>query len=384
MGFPNFKLGATLVAAATLVGMTSSAWSSDFSLMQEYLSGEKPFTDAEAVYAGDPITLRFSSSLPTQSAVMPVFQKAANLLAAKTNGKIVVQQYHGGVLHGFADGFDAVRGGISDMAACFIQAQPNMPISNGWYLPFVAPGNHSHATRVAARLAPKYMKPEYDAAGVYLGGIMQTGSFNLVSNQPVRTAEDFRGLRVGVTAQSLAPYMAALGAAPVQLGFGDVYTALQRKTVDAVLWVDVALLAYKTFEVSTHWTHIDMSSGTIDTCISQQWYDNLPADLKPVFAKWVQLLHQATSQLGVMNVVDFNRYGENGVEMIEMAEEERAKMREAFQPLIDKWAETAGQAGLNTEEFFADIETMRAELDGKTPNEITQLTVEKPVEGILP
>jgi TRAP-type mannitol/chloroaromatic compound transport system substrate-binding protein len=64
---------------------------------------------------------------------------------------------------------------------------------------------------------------------------IRTAEAFLHSNKPVRTLEDLKGLKIR-TAGAWLEISKNLGAAPVTMPGGDVYTALERGTIDATEW----------------------------------------------------------------------------------------------------------------------------------------------------
>ena len=55
------------------------------------------------------------------------------------------------------------------------------------------------------------------------------------SKKPVRKPEDFKGLKTRVHSVALASLVAGLGGEPLTIAFAEVYTALERGTLDAAI-----------------------------------------------------------------------------------------------------------------------------------------------------
>jgi C4-dicarboxylate-binding protein DctP len=58
------------------------------------------------------------------------------------------------------------------------------------------------------------------------------GLGEIASKKPIKTLEDFKGLRIRATGGDVALWLQGVGAAPVTMNSGEVYQALQRGTVD--------------------------------------------------------------------------------------------------------------------------------------------------------
>ena len=53
------------------------------------------------------------------------------------------------------------------------------------------------------------------------------------SKKPLRTLDDFKGIKTRVHSVALSQLVAALGGEPLTVAFAEVYTALERGTLDA-------------------------------------------------------------------------------------------------------------------------------------------------------
>ena len=94
------------------------------------------------------------------------------------------------------------------------------------------------------------------AAGAFYFGFQHTGHRLVFANKPIKTIEDLNGLKIRTTASKVElAYWKRLGASPIPMAWGEVYTALQQKTIDGInidspnaLWVhfdDVCKYVYK-------------------------------------------------------------------------------------------------------------------------------------------
>jgi TRAP-type C4-dicarboxylate transport system substrate-binding protein len=87
--------------------------------------------------------------------------------------------------------------------------------------------------------------------GVLLATAFQTDQF-LFSKKPVRKLEDFKDLKARVHSVAIAQLLAGLGGTPLTIAFAEVYTALERGTVDGGYTAAVAGYSQKWYEVSKY------------------------------------------------------------------------------------------------------------------------------------
>jgi len=353
---------------------------------EDWFTGKVPAAQPKAAYDGAPVKLRFSSPNPAASLVPKLWGRGFEWLGKATHGKLVIEEFHGGTLHAAADGWRAVRSGVTEYATCYTSYEASgFPLHKAIEVPFVTPENPVVATRVIQELAPKYFAKEWQARGVLYGYTAVAGVSDVMSKKPIRKPEDLKGLRV--IAQGFSPEAAAaLGMVTLNIPFPEIYTALQQGVADAVIWVDPGFVPFKIYELAKYHTSLGLTAQHIDTCINRKAYQDLPAALKPTFAHFQQLMGHAVSQgIGV----DFRAqakdiYRQNGVTLITLSPEEKAAWVNALKPVQDKWVAEQKAAGVPADQLLADIRRLEAKYRNATPDELFKLTVEQPVSGLLP
>lgn len=337
-------------------------------------------------YDGAPVTMKFSSPNPSGSLPPEVWGKGFRWLEGATNNKLKIEEFHGGTLHAAPDGWRAVRNRVSDYAGCYTQFEGSgFPLHKAIELPLVTPPNTVVATRIVQELAPKYFVEEWERRGVLYGYTAVAGVSDIMSKKPIRTPEDLRGMRV--IAQGFPPEAAAaLGITTISVPFPEIYTAFQQGIGDAVIWVDAGFVPYKIYELAKYHTSLGLTGQHIDTCINKQSYAELPDALKPVFAQFQQNIGHAISQrLGVeFREKALQTYKDNGVELIVPTAEEKAKWATVFEPVIAAWVKAREAEGLPASELIADIRRLSAQYGDATAEQIFELTVKSPVQGLLP
>lgn len=344
-----------------------------------------PAAEPQITYDGKAFELKFSHPSPPSSLVPPIWRAGLSWQEKATNGKLIFKEYGAGSLHGAKDGFKAVRSHISDYATCYVAHEAQgFALTKAFELPFVTPSNPLAGARIVAELAPKYFKAEFEERGVYFGYMVLVGAADIMSRKPIRKLEDMQGLKV--IAQGFDPDAAkALGAVVVNIPYPDIYTSFQQGIVDAVLWVDPGFVPYKIYELAKYHTTLGISAQHIDTCINKEMFDSLPKDLKDTFYNFQQRISYAVAKrVGV----DFREqaleiYKKNGVEMITLPPEELARWKAAMKPVLDQWVEKHESQGMPAKMLLADIEQLRRKYDAMSADQLFQLIVEQPVQGII-
>jgi len=101
------------------------------------------------------------------------------------------------------------------------------------------------------------------------------------SKHPVRTPDDFRGLKIRVMSSPvLVETFNTLGAQATPMSFGELYSGLEQGVVDGAETDHVDLLYERFYEVTNYVSytgHMYLAAGFI---FSRKLYDRLPADLQ--------------------------------------------------------------------------------------------------------
>lgn len=103
----------------------------------------------------------------------------------------------------------------------------------------------------------------------------------LFSNKPVRSLADVKGMKIRVFSPAMAQFVRALGGEPVSLAYAEVYTALDRKTVDGAITCSRCGWDTKWYEVTKHL--VDLHMGTaVSTLfvVSKRTWEKLPPDIR--------------------------------------------------------------------------------------------------------
>ena len=219
----------------------------------------------------------------------PIFQEGVKRFAKEikimTNGRLNIQVFAGGQLVPPMQTFDAVsRGNVVQMghgaayywtgkipAAAFFTAVPfglNAQGMNAWFY-------GGEGLKLWRELyAPHNLVPfPMGNTGVQMGGWFR---------KKIETVSDLKGLKMRIPGLG-GKVMAKAGVNPVQLPGGEIYTALERGTIDATEWVgpyhDLRLGLYRAakYYYSPGWHE---PGPTLELIINKKAWKSLPKDLQ--------------------------------------------------------------------------------------------------------
>jgi TRAP-type C4-dicarboxylate transport system substrate-binding protein len=185
------------------------------------------------------------------------------------------------------------------------------------------------------------------------------------SRRPVRTLEDFRGLRLRVAGRFIGEAVTAMGATPVGIPLGGVYEATARYQVVGFLINWAITHPFRLYEVAKFHSEppgVGLFQGMILTLMNGRSYNRLPPDLKAVIdansgpalaanrgAIWDTQTKQAVdAAIGAGN------------EIIAIGPEEKARWRAAVAPAYEAWIAEMTRRGRNGRAMFEDLQAITA------------------------
>ncbi len=286
-------------------------------------------------------TIRFGNVVQAGHPISVGTQKFAEIVAAKSAGRIKVQELGGGTVGGEAQQLSAVQGGVQDMTL------PSATVMGGVIKEFTIldfPFSFSKADQVDALLAGPFGQalmarlPEKGLIGL---AFWETGFRNFTnSRKPIVNVEDLKGLKLRVIPNPMfLESFSALGANPVPMAFPELYGALESKAMDAQENPFAVVLTSKFNEVQKFLSVTNHVYTANPVVISKKTWDKLsPADQK--------IIQEAAIEAGVFQR-KFSRDAAStsrkeleakGMLINDVPPATLAKMRELTAPVIEKFA----------------------------------------------
>src|ERR671910_643455 len=161
-------------------------------------------------------------------------EKFKACLTDKSGGKLKVQGFWGNALGGDLQATQALRSGTQEMVVTssspLIGILPDLGVFD---LPFLF-ANEKEADAVLDGSFGKHIDAKLESVGLVNLAYWENGFRNLTnSRRPVEKWEDFKGLKVRVMQNNVfLDTFKTLGANAVPMAFGEVFTALETKTID--------------------------------------------------------------------------------------------------------------------------------------------------------
>lgn len=242
---------------------------------------------------GSTVTLKMSSSLTVgvDSAHWVWYNKFAQLLDARTNGRIKIQYFPNNQLGQEADVVKQVKLGTTDMmisgSSIWSTVLPEMSVLDMGYLFQNLDSVGKALDGEAGNSLNKLMADKVQVQ--ILGWSYSFGARNLCTKKPVKTASDLTGLKIRVLpVTNFVATLKLMGAVPTPIAFGEVYTSLQTGVIDGLEHDFPTILANKFYEIARNVTLTEHIYNPNITVISQQAMNKIPSDLRSTFTQAAQ------------------------------------------------------------------------------------------------
>lgn len=179
-------------------------------------------------------TIKFTNGVNEDHSVGNGVRKMQEVLNAKTGGKIKINAFWGGSAGGDLAAAQATRAGTQEIVCTSGSALVGIVKELGAFdLPFLF-ANEKEAYAVLDGPAGQYFNKKLEAAGLVNLAYWENGFRNLTnSKRPVAKVEDFDGVKIRVMQNNIfLDTFKTLGSNPLPMAFGEVFTALETKTID--------------------------------------------------------------------------------------------------------------------------------------------------------
>lgn len=233
-------------------------------------------------------TLRYSDIGPPRGPRAAALMWWAEELDKRSNGQIKIEFFWSQSLVKGKETLKAVKSGLSEMGSVLgVYTPAVVPIWNYANTPFaISDAWVGMRTWHELRQILPELAAETDQQNVKILFNNTTGPVQLLSTKtPIMTVDDLKGKKIRTTG-GWTQLFKALGAVPVSIGFGELYAALDRGTVDATINYTPFVKSYKHYEVAGHVTEANMGQLLgYGGGINKKLFESMPQELQDILVK---------------------------------------------------------------------------------------------------
>ncbi|MFA9430247.1 TRAP transporter substrate-binding protein [Egicoccus sp. AB-alg2] len=305
---------------------------------------------------GDAVTLTFGHPFPpTDPMQVNVWEPWVEEVREATGGTVEIEIHAGGALAPAPQVYENVVAGAQDLGWTMPGYTPGrFPITQIIEAPFVFDGA-VEGTEVATELYNEFEAFQEEFGDVKLLSLwaMDTGDL-FTRDTPVERLEDLQGLTIRSPAPLQSQALEAMGANAVGMPGPDIYDAVERGVIDGYKLANSATRVFDLGATTGYRTICNCYTGAFVLAMNQQAWDRLsPAQqdaLESLTGEGLAM-RLAENHQAAADETEATYWPENGVESIELSEEEFGRMREAVQPVFEQWVQEREGEGVPGQEM---------------------------------
>ncbi len=336
--------------------------------------------------AEDPVSLRLSMHQASNSPEKKrIIDPLVEFIESKSDGKIKVDVYANGTLHGAAEGFKALATDITDIAPTYpIYQSRSFNLNHVTNLP-LAFQNAYVGVRVTEELYPEFLASEWERLGVYPLFYPVTATYDLITTKPVSSIEDIKGMKIRGGGAALNEIIERMGGTPVTIKSPEVYAAFQQGVVDGLLFNTASILSFRLDEIGKYYIPLGITRVGIAWGYSPKTFENLSPELK-------QIMFEAGREASILYAdyvtedtnAAIEAMKEKNITFVELPEEELQMVRDAIAPMWDKFVEENEAEGRPAQALVDALREKTEKYGAMTREEFVELQRTQPVEGLFP
>lgn len=230
------------------------------------------------------------------------FEYFAEILEERSNGRIILQNYHSEQLAKEIEALRMIQAGVIDMTVTGSTLNNWIEIMAFCEMPFLLRDKAHMDGLIHGPIGERMEREMREKTGFRALGYFQRGPRHLTSNRPIQHPDDLKGLIIRVpNVPAFVTAWQALGAKPTPMAFSEVFTSLQQGTIEAQENPFAMIKAAGFSEVQEY---INLTSHVVSWAypvIGEKQFQAFPEDIKKVFLEAALDMQEFERQLFLEN-----------------------------------------------------------------------------------
>jgi TRAP-type transport system periplasmic protein len=308
-----------------------------------FIAGALVVTSANAQFSER--NIKMSNGVNEDHPVGAGVKKMQEILLAKSGGKMKMTAFWGGAAGGDLQATQALRAGTQEMVVSSSSPLVGIIKELGVFdLPFLF-ANEKEADAVLDGPAGAFFNKKLEEAGLVNLAYWENGFRNLTnSKRAVAKVEDFDGVKVRVMQNNIfLDTFKTLGTNAVPMAFGEVFTALETKTIDGQENPFVTIDTSKFYEVQKFLSVTRHAYTPFLVLYSKKMFDTLsPQEQALLREAAIEGQKVQRSTIRANDTKALANLKAKGMQVNEITPAEQRRMFEKVKPVYDKNAATIG------------------------------------------
>ena len=266
-------------------------------------------------------------------------EKFADIVAAKSGGKMKITLFPGGVLGGDAPTVSALQGGTVEITVLNSGILASQVKDFEVYdFPFMF-ASAKEADAVVDGPFGQKLHAKLLEKGIVGLAYWELGFRNITnSKRPINKVEDLEGLKLRVIPNTInVDWVKAVGANPTPMAYPEVYAGLESKAIDGQENPFSVILSNKFFEVQKFLVVSNHQYNPQSMIFSKKVWDTLSAAEQKILrdaAVEAGVFQRKTARDAAAGQLDALKKA--GMTVTELSAAEQTKLRDKFKPVLDK------------------------------------------------
>jgi len=292
------------------------------------------------------------------------------LKAAGGKHKIVWTEGFSGTVVKPRGEFEAIESGIGDIGIVVSAFHVDkVPLYNiAFATPFV-----SHDLLLVVRTIdeltgkfPQMRKGWEKYNQVYLAATGTVDTYQIVTDKPVRSLSDFKGMKIGGAGPNLL-WLEGIGAIGVNSTLAEWYNGIKNGIYQGcIVWAEAAG-NFKLYEVAPNYLKANLGAvNSFAVTVNKDIWETLPKEVQQVLQEVAKDYRDETARFATEGAAKgVEKYRANGGTVFELPEAERAKWAAALPDIAGNWARDMEERGLPGKAILSEY--MRIMREAKQP-----------------
>lgn len=307
-----------------------------------------------------PIELKLGDWNPPKAGVAQITQKMADMIGAKSEGRLKITVYPGESLVKMAEVFRGVQTGVADISYCTASLIGSpLELNKVTSLPFLGLTSMEMASAVHEKLfnlSPE-VRAEFQGLKVlgFRGMPLYHGHF---VKKEVHVPADIKGLKL-ISSGMWGDVISNAGGAPVALGIGDWYMSLERGLVEGHFVHFPVTYVFKTLDLLKYHSMVGGGASTTPDCFifTLDTWNKLPTDLQKVIEDAVRWRTAEITKFDYeeeQRAIDYAKSKNHT--FIHLTPEEIKLWMDNAKPAHEKWIANANAKGLPARKIYEETQ----------------------------
>ena len=166
---------------------------------------------------------------------------------------------------------------------------------------------------------------------------------NIWTIKPIKTLEDFKGMKIRAWNPEQVTMLRTLGATPVSIASDEVPSSLQRRVIDGAITSALSVSDWKLYEFLSNGLIINFAIGNQFVLMNMDEFNKLPKDLQQLLRQkgkeWYAKFQQSTPQFEMDARKNIQ---EKGIKFNELSSADFENARNMMRPMWGEWASKNG------------------------------------------